>query len=139
MGQKISVSLNINTGITHYLASMKRSVLIVEDDEAVSIVMRKNIEKPGHSVYSCVTTGEDAIEAVRTGECDLVVMDIKLHGSMSGIDAMQEIRKFSKIPVIYTAGNFDPVLNSKAAETKPVSYLVNPADIELFQESIDKA
>jgi len=67
------------------------SVLVVEDNELNSILMRTLLEEFGISVQ-CVPTGEDAVSLLGEHRVDLVFMDIDLPG-MSGVEAAHRLRE----------------------------------------------
>lgn len=67
-----------------------KAVLMVEDNEVNAIVVRTFLEKLGHDV-TAVTTGEAAIDAVKQGTFDVILMDISLPG-IDGIEATRVIR-----------------------------------------------
>ena len=69
---------------------MKR-VLIVEDDLIISLTTEKMVEKLGYQVVGSVTSGEEAVRAAQENRPDVILMDIRLNGSMDGIEATQEI------------------------------------------------
>jgi len=74
------------------------SILIVDDDTQIQRVMRVSLKAEGYGA-ECTGTGEEALERVRAGKYDLVLLDINLPG-ISGLSTCREIRSFSGIPVI---------------------------------------
>ena len=65
-------------------------ILLVEDDEVFHAVIAPALSKQGHEVTS-VLSGEDALEKIRAGKFDLILVDI-LMPNKDGIDTIQEIR-----------------------------------------------
>ncbi len=121
------------------MAKGTKSILIVEDDMILSMVLERMILKLKHSVAGKKITGEDAIQSARTLEPDLILMDIQLKDNIDGIDAMHEIRNNSDVPVIYITGNSDQYNLSRAEETNFVDYLVKPIQMSDLKKSIKKA
>lgn len=103
-----------------------KSVLIVEDDMLLSLVEERLIEKMGHNIVAKVVSGKDAVKKAKELKPDIIVMDIILKGDMDGIEAMEEIRKHSDVPVIYLSGNSDRFSYERAKKTGFTDYLVKP-------------
>lgn len=55
-------------------------VLIVEDEERISSFVRRGLASAGY-VVSCATSGYEALEILRGGSVDLVLLDIGLRTS----------------------------------------------------------
>ncbi len=114
---------------------MKR-IILVEDDFIIALLLEKQIQRMGYEVAEKIDNGEDAIAMVRENRLDLVLMDIKLVGEIDGIEAMNEIRKFSDVPVIYLTGNADENTKKRAYKTGPSDYLIKPIDMEVLKKTI---
>ena len=63
---------------------MKERILVVDDEEDILELVRYNLEKDGFRV-TCVTSGEEALEAVKRDIPDVVVLDLMLPG-LDGLD-----------------------------------------------------
>ena len=103
-----------------------KKVLIVEDDMLLSLVEERLIKKMGHEVVAKVVTGSEAVEKAKELKPDIILMDIILKGDMDGIEAMEEIRKESDVPVVYLSGNSDRFNYERAKKTGFTDYLVKP-------------
>jgi two-component system cell cycle sensor histidine kinase/response regulator CckA len=56
----------------------KRSILVLDDEDAVRDVIRRYLEIAGHAV-ACVSTGQEALDYLRDGQaCDLIVLDLMM-------------------------------------------------------------
>ena len=111
-----------------------KKILIVEDDFILSMINRKHIELMGYEVVDSVTNGLDAIEAVKKYNPDVVLMDVRLEGAMSGIEAMEEISKFSNAAVIYLTGNSEKEFKERASKTNMLAFCVKPVHFEELSE-----
>ncbi|MFU8812322.1 MAG: response regulator [Balneolaceae bacterium] len=108
-----------------------KKVLIVEDDLILNLLYESYMEKLGFDTLGELVYGKTAVEMARKVNPDLILMDISLEGDMDGIEAIEQIRTFSDVPVVYITGNSDPVHRRRASKTDHAAYLIKP--IEFFQ------
>ncbi len=73
-------------------------VLVVDDEKALVKGIKFNLEMDGFEVDTAYD-GEEAVEKVRAGGIDLIIMDLMMP-KKNGLDACLEIRSFSKLPII---------------------------------------
>lgn len=66
-------------------------VLLVEDEVLIRRHLFVMMQKMGYTVAGETGTGEEAVELAESLKPDLIVMDIRLAGSISGIEAAQRI------------------------------------------------
>lgn len=104
------------------------NILIVEDDQLISLLLTKLVEKMGYNVVDNVTTGEKAIDIVKETAVDIIFMDIMLDGKIDGITAMEVIQSSKDIPALYITGNSDAITIKRAQNTVYLDYLVKPVD-----------
>lgn len=114
------------------------NILIVEDDRVLSLMLSRMVQRIGHSVVDTVTMGESAVEIMGNGEVDLILMDIMLEGQIDGIEAMEQIRSHSEVPVIYVTGNSDKSTIERAEQTGFIAYLVKPIIFDQLKKSISE-
>ncbi len=104
----------------------KISVLVVEDESIVAKDIENNLKNLGYDVTECVRSGESAIISVEKKKPDLVLMDIMLQGSQSGIDTAEKVFKFYNIPVIFMTAYSDSKTLKNAVKAEPFGYLIKP-------------
>lgn len=108
----------------------KVNILIVEDEKITAENMRMGLEKSGYHIIGSVGTGKEAINKVEELTVDLVLMDVHLKGDMDGIEAAEEIRNRSGIPVIFLTAYSDEKTVQRAKLTEPSGFLIKePFDI----------
>lgn len=115
------------------------TALIVEDDSLLALVEGRLLAKLGYKVVGKAKQAEEAIHLVRQLEPDFILMDISLKGEMDGVEAIQEVRKFSDIPVIYLSGTSDRVNYERARKTNFVDYLIKPVTLDDLRGPASKA
>ncbi len=83
------------------------SILLVEDDPNLSIVIREYLEMEGYKVLHC-KDGKEGLDAFTKNKFDLCILDIMMP-RMDGFTLAKEIRKVSEfIPIVFlTAKTMD--------------------------------
>lgn len=106
--------------------SRKVRILIVEDESIIAINLKESLESFGYDALEIVTSAEKAVEMAAGLRPDLVLMDIRLRGSMDGIQAADQIWSRLQIPVIYVTGHSDISTLERAKVTLPFGYILKP-------------
>ncbi len=114
-------------------------ILIVEDEQMIAMGIERMLNSWGYTVAASVMTGEEAVEAVRNKIPDLILMDIVLGGSMTGIQAAARIREITDVPLLYLTGNADEVTVAEARATQPAGYVLKPVNNRDLYSNIDAA
>ena len=113
------------------------SILVVEDEPVVAKDLENTLERLGFDVLDTVDTGEEAVEVAGQDHPDLILMDIKLNGELSGIEAADRIRKNGRIPVIYLTAHQNERILDQAKKTGPFAYLKKPFNSEELRSTIE--
>jgi len=80
------------------------SILIVDDDKAVSLIMKLLLEREGHHI-TCAGDGPTALQIFREGEFDLLIVDIFMPG-MDGLETMKLVHQYRPgVPIIVISGH----------------------------------
>src|SRR5258707_14862961 len=69
---------------------MNASIMIVEDEEALTLLLRYNLETQGYEVET-ITRGDEADTRLKEGTPDLIILDWMLPG-LSGIELCRRLR-----------------------------------------------
>ena len=73
-------------------------ILVVDDERLLVKGIKFNLENEGYTVDAGYD-GEDAVNMARSGEYDLIILDLMMP-KKAGLQACQEIRSFSTVPII---------------------------------------
>lgn len=101
-------------------------VLIVDDDQSVSLTFAKMLSMAGHSV-ECLESGEAALARLRESRPDAVILDVRMP-AMDGLDFLRQLRALpscSTLPVGIVTGDYflkEAVLDELAALGADVRY-----------------
>ncbi len=101
-------------------------ILIVEDESIVALNIKNRLEGLGYAVVATSSSGEAAIQIVAQSLPDLVLMDIKLKGTIDGIEAAAQIRAHFQIPVVYLTAFSDEETVERVKLTEPYGYILKP-------------
>ena len=118
---------------------MPTRILIVEDEALVCKDIERTLLAAGEEVVGTTPSAEEGVAKAVDLRPDIVLMDIKLKGAMSGIEAAKRIREEANIPVVFlTAFSDDSTLN-KARVAQPYGYIVKPFTSEDLKATIKMA
>lgn len=106
----------------------KETILVVEDETLVGLELKEDLERLGYFVPEVLESGEAVVQAVARHQPDLMLMDIRLRGSLDGIEAAFQAKAEFDLPVIYLTAYSDPDTLRRAALTGPDAFLLKPFD-----------
>ena len=102
------------------------NILVVEDENLVAMDLQARLEELGFRVSAVVPSGEEAVRTAQESPPDAILMDIKLRGRLDGIEAAQQIRDITDVPIIYLTAYSEETLLQRAKLTAPYAYLIKP-------------
>ena len=120
--------------------SQTPKILIVEDENIIALDIRSMLEDLGYMVSAIASSGEESIRKASKTKPDLVLMDMKLKGSLDGVSAGEEIYKQLQIPIVYlTAYSDQSTIKriNKGKNGKPSTVINKPFDEGELQTVID--
>jgi CheY-like chemotaxis protein len=114
-------------------------VLVVEDEPIIGLELQETLEQMGFVVPAIVVSADKIMEAVAMHRPDVILMDIRLHSFIDGIDAARRLRMVSNVPIIYLSAYTDDAVRNRAAKTQPVAVLAKPVDEATLLATIRQA
>src|SRR5690554_2634500 len=103
-------------------------VYFVEDDQSISYVIGKTLEKMGLD-KKAFSTGKDFIKTYKESKPDLILLDIMLPDT-SGIDLLKFVREDDKdIPIIIVSALFNEMDKVLALDSGADDYITKPFGI----------
>lgn len=117
-----------------------KTVLVVDDAETNRLVLRAFLEQCGYRVL-CAENGAAAIEIVRRGVCDAVLMDIRMP-IVPGDVAIKGIRKLkgplSATPIFAVTGDATPETREALERIGADDFFTKPLDLSDIQTRLDR-
>ncbi len=101
------------------------SVLIVEDEYVIANDLRLLLLEAGYGVLGLAASVAEARQLLSQQRPDIVLLDIYLKGSATGIDLAGTLEEGS-IPFIYISANDSPSVLEAVNATQPSGYIVKP-------------
>jgi CheY-like chemotaxis protein len=114
------------------------SVLVADDDAVNRLLLARGLERDGHRVEA-VADGLEALEALRAGLFDCVLLDVLMPG-MDGYQVLEHIMsepRFRHIPVIMISALEDVETVVRCIEMGAEDYLPKPFDPVLLRARIN--
>ena len=102
-------------------------ILVVDDEKLLVKGIKFNLENDGYEV-SAAYDGEEAVELAKTGNYDLIILDIMMP-KLSGLDACMQIREFSNVPIIMLTAKGEDMDKLIGFEHGTDDYLTKPFNI----------
>ena len=100
-------------------------ILVVDDEKEIRKILRILLEGSSYTVTEACD-GADAVNLMaEDSDIDLCIMDIMMP-NLSGIDAVDKIRKFSDVPVLFLTAKSLDADKEKAYTAGGDDYLVKP-------------
>lgn len=106
-------------------AMKMKNILVVEDEQALQEALKLKLEKEGIGVLTA-STGEEALEILKTHRPTLVSLDILLP-RMNGLEVLRNIREnpsLYDLPVVVVSVSGGPEKIKQAFSMNVVDYLI---------------
>ncbi len=118
---------------------MPSRIVIVEDESLVGLDLQETLERAGYEIVTVIDSADALLAVFQKEKPDLILMDIRLRSYLDGIDAVQRLRLFSDVPVIYITASTTPGVRQRAETTSPDAILSKPVPPETLLETVRKA
>ncbi|MGA7720337.1 MAG: response regulator [Ignavibacteriaceae bacterium] len=112
-------------------------ILIVEDEAIIALEIEDRLLTMGYEVCGSASSGEKAILLAEKNNPDIILMDIKLKGDLSGIETANIIFEKFKIPSIYLTAFMDDSAAAKNNGTAKRQYLTKPIVEDELRKAIE--
>ena len=105
---------------------MRGKLLIVEDEPIVALDLKQEVEQLGCEVIGVAESADEALVAAGVHRPDLALMDVRIVGSVDGIQTAGLLRAAYRVPVVFLTSYSDETTIARAAREMPYGYLTKP-------------
>ena len=102
-------------------------ILVVDDEKLLVKGIKFNLENEGYTVDACYD-GESAVSMARSESYDLIILDLMMP-KKDGLQACQEIRGFSTVPIIMLTARSEDADKLMGFESGADDYVTKPFNI----------
>ena len=102
-------------------------ILVVDDEKLLVKGIKFNLENEGYTVDACYD-GESAVSMARSENYDLIILDLMMP-KKDGLQACQEIRGFSTVPIIMLTARSEDADKLMGFESGADDYVTKPFSI----------
>ena len=119
------------------IVNTKANILVVDDDPGHRATLETIINSWGYQVES-VDDGGRAVERVKAGPVDLILMDVRMT-TMDGIEALKQIKAYNPaIPVLIMTAYSSVESAVEALKSGAYDYLTKPLDFEALKFTLER-
>lgn len=112
---------------------------IVEDEAIIAEGIIMALESLGYKTTEPAINYTEALKMIERDKPDLVLLDIQLSGSKTGIDVAQKIKDEYDLPFIFLTANGDHMTIDAVKKLDPPAFLVKPFNKKELFASIEIA
>jgi two-component system KDP operon response regulator KdpE len=102
----------------------KKRILVVDDEQHITMVMRSGLTKHGYDVR-VAAEGESALDLFQLWTPDLVITDLSMP-NMDGLEVCRRLRAVSKVPIIVLSVKGDEAVKIDALDAGADDYVTKP-------------
>ena len=103
-----------------------KNVMIVEDEVVTQRFLKDVLADLHVNVTGCVNSGEKILELLRTVQCDMILVDINIKGSLDGLRLAKRILDSYDVCIIFITAYSDKHTVDEAIELSPYGFIVKP-------------
>jgi CheY-like chemotaxis protein/HPt (histidine-containing phosphotransfer) domain-containing protein len=138
-GDKLKAGAGHASGQPQVFQARAGSILVAEDNPTNRLVVLAQLQKLGYTTMHAVNDGAEAVEAVRQGGYDLVLMDCEMP-VMDGYEASRLIRgsEHRDIPIIALTASAMQADRERCLASGMSDYLAKPVELDGLAEMLAK-
>lgn len=114
-------------------------ILIVEDEPVVALDLSATVERQGHRVCAVAVSGEEAVKMAEVHCPDMVFMDYRLQGQLSGVQAAERMCDNLRSRIVFVTAQQDPATQAQIMASEPFGLIAKPFADSAIAEVLSRA
>jgi DNA-binding NarL/FixJ family response regulator len=114
-------------------------VLIVEDEVIIAMHIAMMVTDFGYRVCATAASASEAIALAGMHNPDIALMDLRLSGGSSGIDAVRELYGRHALRCIIVSANIDESTRLALSPYEPIAFVEKPVLPVILQSALKEA
>jgi two-component system, cell cycle sensor histidine kinase and response regulator CckA len=114
-------------------------IAIVEDEFIVALDIKSFLERYGYAIAGVFSSGDELLAEFEARKPDLILMDIKIKGSLDGVETAHLVHERYRIPVVLLTAFADDETIARAKITQPFGYIIKPFEERELKTAIEIA
>lgn len=105
---------------------LPENIVIVEDEVITQRYLQDIFAQQKVTVSGCFDNAEETLEALKSIDCDMILMDINIKGPVDGIQLAKKILETHTLPVIFITAHNDDATLEELLELAPYGFIGKP-------------
>lgn len=105
---------------------LPENIVIVEDEVITQRYLQDIFAQHKVNVSGCFDNAVDTLEALKSLNCDMILMDINIKGPVDGIQLARKILETHTLPVIFITAHNDDATLEELLELAPYGFIGKP-------------
>ncbi|MFK8059491.1 MAG: response regulator [Polaribacter sp.] len=116
---------------------LQKNILIVEDEVLIANQIEMFLEFNGYNSVGIAVDYTGAIELLENNPVDLILLDVKINGSKTGMDVAKYINENLNLPFLFLTSYNDKETLQKLKLLHPIGYINKPINDATLLTTID--
>jgi len=114
----------------------RKKVLIFEDQLVAAMALEVMLNMNGYESLGSHDSADKVLDLVNENHPDVILMDIMLNGSSTGLEAAEQLRNISDVPILFVSALNDGDTMDQIKAIKNADLYVKPYREDIVKEGI---
>ncbi len=115
-----------------------QTILVIDDDAAARRMMRRALERRGFAILEA-SDGSSGLAVIRDAQPDLVLLDLRMPGELSGLDVIARVQAddtLNGIPLIVVSASAHEGMRAQTLQSGGAGFVEKPVDFAELERMI---